>query len=495
MTYLQFHFVFTLPAIGLLLLLTWRDLRSGLPFNGLSERGTRFSLWAIAMHVALAILYTTPWDNYLVYREVWGYPPGRVLFTLGYVPFEEYLFFVLQAVLTSLFLFWLSRRWRGKPRQLTPERRTRVRVGGFGLFLLLGAFGVICLSFDWGTYLGLILVWAVPVFLLQWGYGGDLLLERWRFVATAAIIPDFYLWCADLIAIRLNIWWISPELSTGLKIFGLPIEESIFFVVTNLFLVFGLTLALHPESLVRFKSFKLSSVSWWKGAFALWALFMIPTPLLPDAFPVLAYLSTGFLALGVLGYGLERYGTKTFLLFGVAFTFGLTVEWLGKTVGVPFGAYSYTAPGPSLLGVPLLVPLGWWAFTLIAITIVPRRGRLWLAPLALVAWDLGLDPLMVEKGFWEFAAGGVYYGVPWTNFAGWYVSGLVLVWGLLRLEPRLRGESSLDLQLVFLAQAFLISVGLVFFGLPVAGVVTLVAMLSFSLPLLRYERRQGRLQA
>ena len=361
--------------------------------------------------------------------------------------------------------------------------------------LLLGAFGVICLSFAWGTYLGLILVWAVPVFLLQWGYGGDLLLERWRFVAPAALLPDLYLWLADLTAIRLNIWWISPELSTGLKIFGLPIEESIFFVVTNLFIVFGLTLALHPESLKRFRSFNVKSVSWWKGAFALWALFMVPTPLLPDAFPVLAYLSTGFLALGVFGWALERYGKKAFLLFGVAFGFGLLVEWFGKTFGVPFGSYSYTAPGPSLLGVPLLIPLGWWAFTLIAVAVVPWRGRLWLAPLALVAWDLGLDPLMVEKGFWRFAEDGVYYGVPWTNFAGWYVSGVVLVWVLLRLEPRLRAESSLDLRLVFLAQAFLISVGLIFFGLPVAGVVTLVAMLCFSLPLLQRGTLQGRLQS
>ena len=33
-TYLQFHFVFILPVIGLLVYLNWRDLKRGLAFTG-----------------------------------------------------------------------------------------------------------------------------------------------------------------------------------------------------------------------------------------------------------------------------------------------------------------------------------------------------------------------------------------------------------------------------------------------------------------------------
>jgi lycopene beta-cyclase len=58
---------------------------------------------ALALHAVIAFVYTTPWDNYLVYREVWGYPPGRVLGTIGYVPVEEYAFFVIQTLATGLF--------------------------------------------------------------------------------------------------------------------------------------------------------------------------------------------------------------------------------------------------------------------------------------------------------------------------------------------------------------------------------------------------------
>ncbi len=34
----------------------------------------------------LALVYTTPWDNFLVYRGIWAYPSGRVLATLGSGP-------------------------------------------------------------------------------------------------------------------------------------------------------------------------------------------------------------------------------------------------------------------------------------------------------------------------------------------------------------------------------------------------------------------------
>ena len=51
---------------------------------------------------ALALLYTTPWDNYLVYKGIWTYPSDRVAISIGYVPLEEYSFFVLQTMITVL---------------------------------------------------------------------------------------------------------------------------------------------------------------------------------------------------------------------------------------------------------------------------------------------------------------------------------------------------------------------------------------------------------
>lgn len=69
------------------------------------RENTRARWWqvAVALTILLALLYTTPWDNYLVATRVWYYDPARVWnIVLGYVPLEEYLFFVLQTILGAL---------------------------------------------------------------------------------------------------------------------------------------------------------------------------------------------------------------------------------------------------------------------------------------------------------------------------------------------------------------------------------------------------------
>ncbi len=66
---------------------------------------TRAHWWrkAVALTVLVALVYTTPWDNYLVATGVWYYEPVRVWkVILGHVPLEEYLFFALQTILTGL---------------------------------------------------------------------------------------------------------------------------------------------------------------------------------------------------------------------------------------------------------------------------------------------------------------------------------------------------------------------------------------------------------
>lgn len=465
MTYLQFHLAFTLLPLLLLGLVTWRAWLRG--------RVGRAALVALALHVLLALAYTTPWDNYLVARGVWGYGENRVLFTLGWVPFEEYLFFVIQTLLTGFWVLLLQRRLPATDTVPYAKTSVRSRVVGALLWLGLAASGVLALGTEGGTYYGLITAWAAPILALQWGIGGDLLLARWRLLLPSFALPTLYLWFADRLALGAGIWWISPELSSGLHVFGLPLEEALFFLLTNLLVVFGMMLALEPAVLLRLQA--LRRLSWWRGVLVLWAVSMVPTPLFPEHFALFAYLSTGLLALGVLGYAYERYGAKAWLLFAVSFGFGLVVEWLGYTTGVPFGSYRYTAPGLLVLGVPLLVPLGWFAFSIIALSLAPPGRKFLLAPLALVAWDVGLDPLMVLQGFWAFD-GGAYYGVPLSNFVGWGLSGLLLVWLLLRLEPRLTRDTSPDMRTVFWIQAFLFSVGLLTFGLPWAALATVLAM-------------------
>ena len=90
MTYLQFHLVFTIPWVVLFGFLTVRAYRAGRPVAGSLGARSRFALLALAAHVGMAVVYTTPWDNYLVATRVWWYDPALVTgLTLGWVPIEE----------------------------------------------------------------------------------------------------------------------------------------------------------------------------------------------------------------------------------------------------------------------------------------------------------------------------------------------------------------------------------------------------------------------
>jgi len=49
------------------------------------------------------VIYTIPWDAYLIYAKVWTYPPNAILGpTLLRIPVEELFFFVIQTYITSL---------------------------------------------------------------------------------------------------------------------------------------------------------------------------------------------------------------------------------------------------------------------------------------------------------------------------------------------------------------------------------------------------------
>ena len=51
----------------------------------------------------VAVVYTIPWDSYLIYAKVWTYPPHAILGpTLLRIPIEEFFFFVIQTYIASL---------------------------------------------------------------------------------------------------------------------------------------------------------------------------------------------------------------------------------------------------------------------------------------------------------------------------------------------------------------------------------------------------------
>ncbi len=250
MTYFGFLARFLCIPILLLALLLWLDRRRGVRTPPALRNIS--APWVVVLHILIAVAYTTPWDNYLVATGVWRYDPSLVSgLTLGWVPVEEYLFFVLQTILTGMWLFWLASRL---PRRIDwrPWSGTRAAAVVVILPLWLASVALLAADVERTAYLALVLVWALPPVMLQTAFGGDILL-RYRLQVLAAIaVPWLYLCAADMLALRAGTWTINTDKTLGLNVLpGLPLEEAVFFLITNVLLVFGILLALAQESRER----------------------------------------------------------------------------------------------------------------------------------------------------------------------------------------------------------------------------------------------------
>ncbi|MCS7038633.1 MAG: lycopene cyclase domain-containing protein, partial [Caldilineales bacterium] len=253
--YFGFLLRFLVLPIVLLLLIAWVDGRRG---RLLPAAFRAFPAWAaILLHVVIAVVYTTPWDNYLVATRVWWYDPAKVTgIVLGWVPIEEYTFFALQPILAGLWLLFLLRRLplpAAGPLQPTWRRWPLVVLG------VLWGVAVVILAAGWrpGTYLALELVWALPPIMLQIAFGGDILARYGRLVLTALLSLVFYLAATDAVAIRAGVWTIDPAQSLPLLIGGvLPVEEFLFFTLTCTLLAFGIVLVMAGESHERFQAIR-----------------------------------------------------------------------------------------------------------------------------------------------------------------------------------------------------------------------------------------------
>ena len=230
-TYLGFHLLFVVPPVLALGALAY--------FRPVATWG-RVPFFGLGVILVLAVVYTTPWDNLLIEQGVWWYGDGVTALHIWAAPIGEYLFFVLQPILTALWLYNLEIPTDG---DLGLSRGTRLvgLLAGLGV----GAVGVGLLFAGPSTlYLGAILAWAGPILAVQWMFGWPHLVRAKRAVALGIGVPTLYLWVLDWYAISNGLWTISLTYTVGIAPFGLPIEEALFFLVTNVFIVQGLVLYL-----------------------------------------------------------------------------------------------------------------------------------------------------------------------------------------------------------------------------------------------------------
>jgi uncharacterized membrane protein len=155
-------------------------------------------------------------------------------------------------------------------------------------------------------------------------------------------------------------------------------------------------------------------------------------------------------------HGATRYRIRGILIFFLTcLIVGNVVENIGVITGFPYGRYYFTdVMGPKLFNVPIMLGLaylgmGYLSWTL-ACTILRSarssiRGSLIIvvhvvASFVMVAWDLAMDPIWgTVLHAWIWQRGGPYFGVPISNFVGWYLT-VYLIFQFFALY--LRGQSA-----------------------------------------------------
>jgi lycopene cyclase domain-containing protein len=275
MTYFEFLLRFVFIPILIFLVITLWDNRNGKQISGF--RNGRAVWVAIGIHIFLAVVYTTPWDNYLVATGVWYYNPILVTgIVIGYVPIEEYTFFVVETILSGLWWWFLARHFdfavaplgandsnEFKPNKKLVYVSTCLLVSIWLIFTYLLFFG----GTKW-TYLSITLFWALPAILPQLLFGADILWHYRKLVFWAIAIPGAYLSLMDIVALKETTWAISKTQTTGILFFGiLPLEEVVFFFITNVLITFGMTLLLANVSEGRYAELKNQIKGWREAVF------------------------------------------------------------------------------------------------------------------------------------------------------------------------------------------------------------------------------------
>jgi 15-cis-phytoene synthase/lycopene beta-cyclase len=134
---MEVHLYYTLPVLGIL---GWL-LK---PFH--SEQDSLKYKFLLAMAVSTASI----WDNYIVYHRAWSYCPKCVVAVIGYVPLEEYLFFIIMTLMTVGFTNFVM-RWSLPSSYIRPEtpilQTIFVRLVPSVSLLIIGIKAWVCLCY------------------------------------------------------------------------------------------------------------------------------------------------------------------------------------------------------------------------------------------------------------------------------------------------------------------------------------------------------------
>lgn len=229
---------------------------------------------------------------------------------------------------------------------------------------------------------------------------------------------------------------------------------------------------------------------------------LISTILLrPYVFVLLGF----YLIAGSFQLGLKRIAAFTILAYFIAFI----SEYTSTRIGIPYGFYHYTGEthGKELFlsNVPFMDSLsysflGYFSYSLALLIVSPvtRKGWkfelphppwyskkvLFLATILFVLQDVLIDPVSLRGSKWflgqiyYYPEKGIYFGVPLSNYLGWFLVGLAIIYCFQKLDHKMgwskefAGNALMGPVLYFLNMMFILSVTF-YIGEYVIGIISL----------------------
>lgn len=163
------------------------------------------------------------------------------------------------------------------------------------------------------------------------------------------------------------------------------------------------------------------------------------------AIPSAAAIAGGLSIVGTLArllfaliHGSQKLGwRKLTMLFTITCVVSWCYESMSIATGFPFGHYVYTSElGPKLGAVPVMIMPAYfgvcylaWVLAHVLLDKFDRQidsSSLFSIPVIsafiMVMWDMSVDPSSsTVKHEWIWRDGGSYFGVPFSNFLGWFL--------------------------------------------------------------------------
>jgi putative membrane protein len=197
----------------------------------------------------------------------------------------------------------------------------------------------------------------------------------------------------------------------------------------------------------------------------------------------------------VVAHGYVALGPRNIIAFIViTVVVSFASEVIGVATGLVFGAYHYTGLlGPKLLGVPPMIQIGYLATgyaslmtgRIILSLLGPVKGWAILAAslagtFIMVSWDVAMDPYQsTVTGDWIWHDGGVYFGVPLHNYAGWFGTVFVFMTAYFIFASRWIEQPQKDLMQ---NEGLFWSLPVLYYALIAIGIVITPLIWSISLP-------------